>query len=132
MDDVWLQLDADGNGSIDLDEFVSGLLDRPAADREVFLVYMNDDGNLPADLVGDALRALGHNPSDAEVIRIVRTLHRAPVHPLHSAFAQTDTLPCSSLVMSAGESIRSLAHLSCTLPRAAPVRTLPLRGFQTG
>ena len=70
---MWLQLDADGNGSIDLDEFVSGLLDRPAADREVFLVYMNDDGNLPADLVGDALRALGHNPSDAEVIRIVRT-----------------------------------------------------------
>lgn len=71
MDDVWLQLDEDRSGHITFEEFVSGLLDRATPETEVFQVYMNDAGNLPSDLVGDALRALGHNPADADVIKIV-------------------------------------------------------------
>jgi calmodulin len=71
MDDVWLQLDEDRSGSVTFDEFVSALLDRPTPDKEVFLVYMNDEGNISSEKVGDALRAMGHNPSDAEVMKIV-------------------------------------------------------------
>lgn len=71
MDDIWLQLDEDRSGHVTLDEFVSALLDRPTPEKEVFMVYMNDAGNLPSDVVGDALRAMGYNPSDAEVMKIV-------------------------------------------------------------
>lgn len=70
MDDVWLQLDSDGNGSLSIEEFAYSLLDRPAAWKEVFEIFQ-EGGNINSDDIGSAIRCLGYNPDDAEVMATV-------------------------------------------------------------
>jgi Ca2+-binding EF-hand superfamily protein len=70
MDDIWLQLDADGSGTLSIEEFAYSVLDRPAAWKEVFEIF-SEEGNISVDDLGAAVRSLGFNPDDAEVMAIV-------------------------------------------------------------
>ena len=70
MDDVWIQLDTNNDGSLSIDEFVFSLLDRPAAWREVFEIFQ-EGGNISVDDLGPAIRCLGYNPDDATVMATV-------------------------------------------------------------
>lgn len=68
IEDVWLKLDSDHNGFLTLDEMTYGLLGRMELYREVFAVYSDEKGRaMPLNNLGSAIRAIGFNPSDAEV-----------------------------------------------------------------
>ena len=46
--------------------------DEMAEYQEAFMIYdTKGDGMIPANLVGEVIRALGHNPTEAEVKRFV-------------------------------------------------------------
>ena len=48
--------------------------DEIAEYQEAFMIYdTKGDGMIPANLVGEVIRALGHNPTEAEVKRLVHT-----------------------------------------------------------
>jgi len=70
MDDVWIQLDANKDGALTIEEFVFALLDRPAAWKEVYEIFQ-EGGNISVDNLGSAIRCLGFNPDDASVMATV-------------------------------------------------------------
>lgn len=70
MDDIWLQLDTNKDGSLSMEEFAFSLLDRPAAWKEVYEIFQ-DGGNISVEDLGPAIRCLGFNPDDATVMATV-------------------------------------------------------------
>jgi len=70
MDDIWIQLDTNGDGQLTIEECVFSLLDRPAAWKEVYEIFQ-EGGNISVDDLGSAIRSLGYNPDDATVMATV-------------------------------------------------------------
>lgn len=74
MDDVWLQLDTNMDSTISIEEFVSECLGEPFFTEEdaeeVYDIYRDQEVTMPIDALGDALAALGLNPTAAEIDEI--------------------------------------------------------------
>eukprot|EP00040_Diaphanoeca_grandis_P037450 m.244079 g.244079 ORF g.244079 m.244079 type:complete len:261 (-) comp33822_c0_seq1:4953-5735(-) len=74
MDDVWLQLDTNADSTITVEEFVSECLGEPYFTpedaEEVYGIYRDQEEEMPIEALGDALSALGLNPTEAELSEI--------------------------------------------------------------
>eukprot|EP00041_Stephanoeca_diplocostata_P012227 m.204024 g.204024 ORF g.204024 m.204024 type:complete len:288 (+) comp18869_c0_seq1:238-1101(+) len=75
MEDVWLQLDTNEDSKITPLEFLHECLGEafvyPEDAKEAYDVYRDQEFHLPVPQLGNALRALGLNPSELEVMMIV-------------------------------------------------------------
>merc|ERR1711997_731916 len=61
--------------------------DQLAEFQETFLLFdTRGDGMIPTTVVGDVLRALGQNPTEAEVCRLVQNQHKADARILSRPF----------------------------------------------
>lgn len=71
MDDLWHLLHANSDSVISVDELICECFGEVYIDpddaNEVYHIYRDQEDFMPVDAVGDAIRALGFNPTEAEV-----------------------------------------------------------------
>eukprot|EP00039_Didymoeca_costata_P016606 m.300072 g.300072 ORF g.300072 m.300072 type:complete len:232 (+) comp16418_c2_seq41:455-1150(+) len=76
MEDVWIQLDYNRDGELTIDELTLGLLGRPKLQMEVYACFSDETGLMPIEEIGNAVRAMGYNPSDTEIFQLEKDFNK--------------------------------------------------------